>query len=89
MFHVKHSGAGRPSDVQRPYSACGEDLRANNSRPGARMAACKRTMQGQGQGRYLFSDAEVPENNIQNILNIDPACHAAKRAGCDAEFFRQ
>jgi hypothetical protein len=53
------------------------------------MAACKRTMQGQGQGRNLFSDAEVPENNIQNILNVDPACHAAKRAGCDAEFFRQ
>src|SRR5664279_900979 len=37
----------------------------------------------------LFADAEVPENHVQDILDIDPAGEAPKRAGGDAQLLRQ
>ena len=86
MFHVKHSARAafrRPLAGSPPGENPGtHDFRTWRTRGGLQKDDA-------GQGAILFSDAEVPENNIQNILDIDPACHAAKRAGCDAEFFRQ
>ena len=35
----------------------------------------------------LFSDAEIPENDIQNVLDIDPSGQAAQGAGGQAQIF--
>ena len=86
MFHVKHSGRAA---FRRPEAIFGIWRGPQDRRLQTWRAHGGLQKDDAGQGRDLFSDAEVPENNIQNILNIDPACHAAKRAGCDAEFFRQ
>jgi hypothetical protein len=86
MFHVKHSGAGV---FQTSMGRFGTLREPQNPRIQTWRAHGGRQKDDAGQGAILFSDAEVPKNNIQNILNIDPACHAAKRAGRNAEFFRQ
>ena len=86
MFHVKHSGAGGFHTSIGLFSTWREP-KTHDSRTWRAHGGLQKD--DAGQGAILFSDAEVPENNIQNILDIDPACHAAKRAGCDAEFFCQ
>jgi hypothetical protein len=37
----------------------------------------------------LFPDAKVAENHVQDVLDIDPAGEAAKRAGSNAQLLGQ
>ena len=37
----------------------------------------------------LFADAEIAENRVQDILDIDPSGQAAERASGDAQLFGQ
>ncbi len=39
--------------------------------------------------RQLFADAEVAENHVQNILDIDPAGEPPERAGGDPQLLGQ
>ena len=34
-----------------------------------------------------FSDAEVPENNVENVVNVDAASEAAQGARGEPQFF--
>ena len=34
-----------------------------------------------------FSDAEVPENNVENVVNVDAASEAAQSARSEPQFF--
>ena len=38
---------------------------------------------------WLFADAEVAENHVQDVLDIDPAGQAPERAGGDAQLLGQ
>ena len=41
-----------------------------------------------GERPFLFPDAEIPENHIQNVLDIDTAGQAAERGSRGAQLLR-
>ena len=93
MFHVKH----RPSEYRRtqvtPDSRRQKRQFGQNSRlPGTELGRvlARASIQAAMSSRAsLFADAEVAEDHVQNILDIDPAGQPPERMGGDAQLFGQ
>jgi len=83
MFHVKHCAASENASIRdvpfdpHPCGKCGHPY----SRPMLRKLANPHSYP-----QRLFSDAEVPENNVENVINVDAAGEAAQGACSKPQF---
>ena len=75
-----------------PAAASGQVGQTGARRPVATAALCHSDQgldRGRPSARRLFADAEVAENHVQDVLDIDPAGEPPERPGGDAQLLGQ
>jgi hypothetical protein len=81
MFHVKHGYKGTRVGDNRAYSG---PLKVGNTHPTALRAG----LYPRRYFRALLPDAEIAEDHVENILDVDPPGETAKGSGGGPQLLR-
>ena len=83
MFHVKHCAASENDSI---WDVSLIHTPVENAATHTARSIQQKLTKPHSYPQCLFSDAEVPENNVENVVNVDAAGEAAQGACSKPQF---